>query len=211
MAKRDREDSSPKPLEDLSWEEGDRVKSLRVIYERIWGEACRAKTWYQKAVPAKKRWAVTLRFGAVIFGSGAGIIPLLAQLHIAGRLGLDIQPVWASISLAVAAALVALDRFFGYSSAWMRYRQSEFHLDQVIEEFEMDWEVEKAGWENPIPSTGEVRSILQVAKAFLAKVKEIVRNETNAWVDEFAGVLKRLDERLELKRKEEKPKETNPS
>jgi hypothetical protein len=31
-----------------------------------------------------------------------------------------IQPAWASVALLVAAACVGLDRFFGYSTAWMR-------------------------------------------------------------------------------------------
>jgi low affinity Fe/Cu permease len=51
----------------------------------------------------------------------AGVLPVLSQILDAGSSGIVIQPAWATVALAIAAALIVLDRFFGFSSAWARY------------------------------------------------------------------------------------------
>jgi low affinity Fe/Cu permease len=50
----------------------------------------------------------------------AGVLPVLSQIFGAGS-SVKIQPAWAAVALAIAVSLVALDRFFGFSSAWARY------------------------------------------------------------------------------------------
>lgn len=76
----------------------------------------------------------------------AAALPLYLQRHnelsmiaqIARFKGID--RVWASIVLGIAAGLVMLDRFFGFSTAWVRYISTELHLRQILDEFRLDWE-----------------------------------------------------------------------
>ncbi len=101
---------------------------------------------------------------------------------------------WASVAIGVAAALVLLDRFFGSSTGWMRFIRTEMHLRQLHQEFEMSWERERAAWAGQDPSAKQVQQMLGRAMAFVTKVSEVVRQETEEWVREFQSTLRQLDE-----------------
>ena len=69
----------------------------------------------------------------------AGILPVPAQIFDAGS-SVVIQPAWASVALAIAVALVALDRFFGFSSAWARYMTTEQAISSALNQFMLEWQ-----------------------------------------------------------------------
>lgn len=136
-------DLGPTERLQLSWEAGQIVTSLEALFERITEEAESAINWYLRAKRPKKCCAIWLRVGSIASVTVAGIIPILSQMFtVEGRP--RIQPAWATVALGVAAALVLLDRFFGFSSGWMRYIATELNLRQLNQEFQLDWEAEKA-------------------------------------------------------------------
>lgn len=45
------------------------------------------------------------------------------------------------IFLALAAGCVAMDKFFGFSSNWMRFMTTSLALQRHLAEFEMDWNI----------------------------------------------------------------------
>jgi hypothetical protein len=104
-----------------------------------------------------------------------------------------IQPVWASIALAIGAALVALDHFFGFSSGWMRYIAAEQRIRQLLEAFQLDWEMQKANWHEATPSPEQIQGMLARAKEFTMEVTTAVRDETSDWIREFQGAIKQLE------------------
>lgn len=120
---------------------------------------------------------------------------MLAQMSMSRA----IEPVWASIVLGVAAALVVLDRFFGFTTSWIRYISAELHLRQILDEFRFDWEAEVASWKSVTPSDEQVQKALARCRAFATQVNGIVREETNLWVAEFQDTLKQLDESVKAK------------
>lgn len=151
--------------------------------------------WYLKAKHPKQRLARWIRSTAIGLAALAGIIPMLAEIpRFEG-----IDPVWASIVLGVAAALVMLDRFFGFSTAWVRCISTELHLRQILEEFRLDWEMERAGWKNSTLTDEQVQKALTSCRTFVAKVNAIIVEETNLWVAEFQDNLKQLDESVKAK------------
>jgi hypothetical protein len=101
--------------------------------------------------------------------------------------------------LGVAAALILLDRFFGFSTAWMRYIAAELKIQQLNKEFQLDWEADKAAWLGVEPTADQLRSTLARFKAFVTQVNTIVREETDAWIQEFQSTLKQIDEAAEAK------------
>jgi hypothetical protein len=139
-----------------------------------------------------------LRAGSIAMGTIAGIIPILAQIFIRDGHPL-VQPAWASVALGIAAALVLLDRYFGFSSAWMRYISTELNLRQLTQEFQMDWESDKAAWLGSEPTPDQLRATFARFKAFVTQVNTIVRQETDAWIQEFQSTLKEIDEAAKTK------------
>ena len=154
--------------------------------------------WYLASKLPKQRWAMLLRVGSIAFVTIAGIIPILSQISTEdGRP--RIKPAWASVALGVAAAFVLLDRFFGFSSAWMRYIGTELNLRQLNQEFQFDWEADKAAWLSAEPTTDQLRSTLAQFKGFVTQVNTIVRQETDVWIQEFQSTLKQIDEAAQTK------------
>jgi hypothetical protein len=49
------------------------------------------------------------------------------------------SPLWSSLFLGVAAALIGLDKTFGYSSGWARYVLTATNIRKSLEDFRLDW------------------------------------------------------------------------
>jgi hypothetical protein len=180
-------------LAELSWLPSSRSESLHAVYVRALQRAEEAATWYVSRRAAKRRWAMYLRVGAIALASIAAILPLLSQVFQDEGKPV-IQPVWASVALVLAAALVGLDRYFGFSSAWMRFMISELSLNALISDFELAWQAERASWADGAPSSQQVEDALSIVRKFVATVTGVVRDETSSWVTEFQAALKELDQ-----------------
>lgn len=186
---------APPSIQGLRWDGTSCEASLDAVYNHVAGSAETAISWYLKAKRPKQRLARWIRGSAIGLAAIAGIIPMLAEIP--RYRGID--PVWASIVLGIAAALIMLDRFFGFSTAWVRYISTELHLRQILDEFRLDWETERAAWKNANPTEEQVQKALASCRAFVAKVNAIVVEETNLWVAEFQDTLKQLDETVKAK------------
>lgn len=106
-------------------------------------------------------------------------------------------PAWSAILLALAGTLLALDRFHGATSGWVRYLRAAQELTTELDDFELEFERLRAGWDQGTPSRDEARAALALAQRFMRDANAIVRKETDAWAEEFAGAVKDME--LQLK------------
>ena len=81
----------------------------------------------------------------------------------------------------------------------MRYIGTELNLRQLNQEFQLDWEADKSTWLGAEPTSDQLRSTLGQFKAFVTQVNIIVRQETDAWIQEFQTTLKQIDEAAQAK------------
>jgi hypothetical protein len=191
----DQGDLAPIPyLGRLGWAPASSETSLAAVFMHASKTAESAIGWYLKAKRPKKANARAVRGGSILLATLAGIVPMLAQMP-----GSLIAPIWGSVALALAAAFVLLDRFFGFSTAWMRYITTELHLRQMLDEFQLDWETERAGWKGGAPTDEQIQRALARCRGFVSQVDGLVRDEANVWVAEFQESLKQLDETLKAK------------
>ena len=195
-------DIRPGDLGTLDWGAGQARQSLDVIYTHVVSGATQAVTWYLTARGSKKRWAQRLRVGAIIMVAAAGILPVLSQILSAGG-SVTIQPAWASVALAIAVALVALDRFFGFSSAWSRYMATGQAISAALNQFRLDWQKIQVGCQS---ATGEVAGeditqFIELAKRLAEKTDELVQAETLQWVKEFRDTLADMEQSAQHQRK----------
>ena len=180
-------------LGQLRWDAASVETSLAAVYSRAIDSAQSAIAWYLKAKRPKQLQARVMRGASIALVALAGIIPMLAQVTRG-----TIAPMWASIALALAAAAIALDRFFGYSSAWMRYITTELHLRQMLDDFQLGWETERAAWRGAAPTEDQLQRALTRCTTFVSQVNGLVRDETNLWVATFQESLKQLDETMKV-------------
>jgi low affinity Fe/Cu permease len=198
--KRTHQDVRPSNLSSLDWTPEHARQSLDVIYQHAVDAASQAISWYLIGRRSKKRWAQRLRVGAIIMVAIAGILPVLAQIFDAGK-SVVIQPAWASVALAIAVALVALDRFFGFSSAWARYMTTEQAISASLNQFMLDWQQSTYQLPaNEIPRE-KIDHLLSLAKDLAKKMDDLIQAETSQWVKEFQETLTQIERSAETQGK----------
>lgn len=153
--------------------------------------------WYRKNSPNVRSAARALRVGAILAFALAGLHPVIAQICLGKACGplLD-NPVWASVIAAIGALFLSIDRFFGYSSAWMRYVSTEMELAALRDQFAFEAEsriveLEAAG--STVPKE-EVLKLIAATGTFVNAAAKLVRDETNLWLAEFRDALRQIDE-----------------
>jgi hypothetical protein len=186
---------APKQLDELDWSPAHRVESLGKLKAYVARHGANAVEYYQFAKKPKKRWAIWLRMGALLFAGAAGLIPILSQLYVRADGTLYVQPAWASVALALAAGALAIDRFFGFSSGWMRFMGTELKARRALDDFELEWEAARAAWADAAPTAEQGQDMIGRATRFAGAVADIVRDETDQWMSEFREAIRQIDER----------------
>lgn len=189
---------------DLVWEPSDVPGSLDALYQYVKDRATKAIDWYLESKRDKKTWAIWLRVLAILLASAGAIIPILSQIITDPKGNQIIAPAWASVALVLAGVLVALDRFLGCSSSWIRYISTELRLQKILDEFQIDWQCQKSKWKDAGPDDKQTEGMFATAKQFIQEVDQLIIEETNAWIAEFQSVLKQIDELAKMKEKAEK-------
>jgi hypothetical protein len=192
-------DLAPTAKLNLDWSAANAETSLKEIYTRATDLADESINWYIHAKKAKKRGARTIRILSIFLGACAAILPTIGELFPNKDGTVYIRPGWTTVLLGIAGALLLLDRFFGYSSAWMRYIVAELQIRQINEEFQLDFETERANWQGAPPSKDQVNQMLARSKAFVSQVNTIIREETSIWVQEFQNTIQYLDDSIKAK------------
>jgi hypothetical protein len=195
-------------LETISWEDDKRAASLTSVYIKVTQSARTASAWYQTNKAPKKGGAMFLRWGAVLLISLSGLLPLVSALL--PPMGTppvkpEINPLYTSLAVAVAAALFGLDKFFNYSSGWMRYVKTDLALRTAIGDFELEWQIARAAWGGAEPTLEQTADMLARCKAFAARINAIESEETNLWIAEFQASLAQLGESVKTERTREEP------
>lgn len=187
------------PFPMLDWSAGKQVDSVDKLIDYVANEAQMAITWYLNRKNVKKRCAQTIRILVILATTVSGLVPLLAEILDAGH---RISPIWSSVALVLAAALVGLDYFFGCSTAWMRFISTEVKLRQALHTFYMDCEIQRSTWHGQNPENAQITKIVERCKTFIEQVNLILENEINTWMSEFQSVLKAVDSETKGVKKE---------
>lgn len=193
-----REDVSAAKIADITWGVDGPEESLKKIFASLTEKTKGAIRWYQRSRRPKRRGAICLRVSVIVLGTTAGLLPIFAQMFEAKLGKTPFQPAWPAVAVAVAGALLLLDRFFGCTSAWIRYIKAELRLQHLLEEFQLDWQAELAVKPRP-PDDKKIQRLLDRAKVFLTQVNQTVQDETNTWIEEFKSTLKQIDEMIKAK------------
>ena len=199
-----KKDIRPQELLTLDWKPENVNASLNTVLTFVTSTLEGTIDWYLKQKNTKKWWATKLRVGIIFATAFASVFPILQKIFSkvslpGGNLYLSKLALllgdagWSAIFLACAALMLALDRFFGFSTAWMRYIDTQLRLQQVLQDFKLDWESEKASWQGEVPTKDQTNKMLTLAKTCLDKTSELVQQETTKWIQEFQDALRQID------------------
>jgi SMODS and SLOG-associating 2TM effector domain 2 len=175
--------------ECLSWDCADATASLKDLLKYVEDEATKSITWYWRSKKSKAWLSRAIQFLAVTLAAAAGILPVIGELS---KIGGMKNGLWATLLVGFAAALIGLDRAFGYSSGWARYVLAATSIRKMMEEFRMDWTA-LAAKACPAPTPEQIQGLIQRAKDFRLGVEAVVMQETKDWVTEFQSNLAQLE------------------
>lgn len=175
------------------WNPNDVAGSVDRLYDYVEGQAAATVRWYYRNKARKALWSQVCRFGTIVFTALGGIIPVVVAAYANDPLQ---QLKWNQLgyaSIGLAALFLALDRFAGSSSGWMRYIESTMRLETLIEDFRLDWLKLKAALGNAVPDGTSIAAFLDRLKSFTLAARAEVEKETQAWIGEFRTNLQQLE------------------
>jgi hypothetical protein len=176
-----------------NWDPGRPEESLTEIHIYVLDEAAKSTQWYWKNKGSKARWSRTIRFAVWALAAVGGLLPIIGALLEDHFPNLDLtNGLWASLLLGVAAALLGLDKGFGFSSGWARYVLTATNIRKSLEEFRLDWTVLRAKAGNPLTAQN-VTPLIERAKQFRSEVEGLVLQETKDWVTEFQSTMAQME------------------
>lgn len=167
------------PLGDWA-EPGERLHEL---YRWVEHGALETSSWYLADRVWKRRGARVLRAGASAGAVTGAALPLLDLSGVVDGLA-----AWGYLALLGAVTCVAVDRFLGLTSGWMRDVATAQAVQRRLQVLQFDWASESVR-EVLGPTDGTASEAaercLAVLRRFSEDVTELVRAETADWMVEF--------------------------
>ena len=172
--------------------------------------------WYLRKKKGRSSISRWVRFTALILTVLGGLVPLLIAVF-------EEPPAWPWLSwaagirfgqvgyvlLALAGGLVLLDKYFGFSTGWMRYIVAMQAIEKARESFRLDWIALRRAFANTQPQSAEqaevIERMIQRARSVILEVKEHSEKETQAWILEFQTNLAQFEKDVKSQMEASKP------
>jgi len=173
------------------WDSKDTAASVGQIYQWAIENCLWQIQWYERKKRPKRIGSQAIRMISILL-SGIGVIcPLVdAALNVEFQLG-----ELGYVAFAIAGTVFLFDKYFGLSSGWMRFMETQLRLEKTLKEFQYDWTISLAKGNDPTEQLVRLRE-------FTVKVESLVIEETLSWIKEFESNFSKL-EKLAKSGKEE--------
>jgi len=207
---------TPNALIEPDTEEKQNLASyLKKQRQDVEDKAIEAIEWYIRRKRIGSFGSRILRVMAILLTFIGGISPLLPPLlqtigfleipkEQAGEIAFAMAQ-FGYIAFAIAATCMALDKFMGLSSSWMRYITTSFALQKALAEFQTDWILMWSEVKNDIPTDEQQKKILHRIKEFRLQILTEMEQETQMWTNEFQSNLAQLQMSTKAKLESEQP------
>jgi hypothetical protein len=136
--------------------------------------------WYEEQRHKNARRGMYTWTGVILFGTLAGVVPVVAQMS--NR----VEPAWATLALVASGFLFGLDRLYGFTASWQRFAEARLRIDGLRFAFALEW----AGAASK-GSRGE--PLIRRARTLVEKVADIELRETREWQRDLSAQLEKLE------------------
>jgi len=186
-----RTSTSPVPFPE--WSPDKTWDSLKAVFIATVREGESAINWYRDNIRGKRLCSRLIRLFAIVLASVGALIPLIvaAARNYDGSKGI-FDPQWGYFAFATAAVLLAIDKFYGFSTGWVRYLKTQLALERALSDLRYDWTALVSKIQNQSPTPDETQIVLRKLKEYVDFVHTQVQQETEAWVLEFQSGLSDL-------------------
>jgi cell division protein FtsB len=194
--------NSPEGYRSEAWDE-----TAKPLFEVAVSHAQARVTWYDHAAGRYAKNARRIRRGSLMLFTLGTLAPIVAILlvHLVPFLGNRTEEIAqlpltevGYVLLALAGALVIFDQFFGYSSSWIRFRQSQARLEVMLADLRFSW----AGLMSKLGTNGELAHRTECSVLlhdFVVAVEQLAEAETREWATNFRSQIDTFDRNPDLK------------
>ena len=193
----------------VAWDGSNPAASLSNLYAATVAKARDQIEWYRMKVRPKRVGSQLCRLAAIVLLGLAALIPLLkaalstAGIVPAGRMNIAFE--LGYVFAAIAAGVIAFDKYFGLSTGWIRYIQTQLALEGGLDELQYDWVALVARIQGQNPATEQCQAMIQRLRSFIVLVNSKTQQETEEWVMEFQANLADLEKAAKARVQEQKP------
>ena len=181
----------------LHWEAEKLAEPLDQLCTYAKNQAQQSIDWYFRKRQLRRHFCRIFRLSAILLTAFAGLLPMINDIVGSQK---ALHSLWAAVALGVAATLILLDRFYGFTNGWIRYLLTARQLIEALEAFHFEVERHKLSWGNPEPTPEQATMLLEQIWQFHKKALGIVNDETKGWAAEFTEAIKQLDEQVKTDR-----------
>src|SRR5687768_7472658 len=152
-----------------SWQPDQVQKCLDSLRQYAESDVESAIHWYYAKKPWKASASQLLKFLTLLATAAGGLLPIVASTGVfsSGLLEADRELRILKVNqigylcFGLAAAFLAFDKYFGYSTGWMRYITTAMSLETALRNFRLDWARTTAGLAGATPSGAVLEALLQ--------------------------------------------------
>ena len=182
-------------------------EGLQALAADLEKRAVEAANWYLRNKIWPRRLSRLLRFLAILFGVLGGLAPLVAgtTLFGDGSPALSGANQWGYILIALAAASLVFDRYFGFSSSWMRYMTAQMALQRALEKFQLSWGLWRIRASSNSLDDDQQAAAISLLTAFQEQVGDLVDQEFQAWISQFKEQLAELQATINKDKEDRRP------
>lgn len=177
-------------LNTWAWDSQAPAKSLSGLRDACIQFGEETADYYNHKKKWKQRLAKGFRSISILIASASALLLLCSQQPE------GLPSSWATAAMIVAGAFVALDHFFGYTTAWIRFIEAANEIRVLVRQFKLDWEQQAATWTNEKPTSEQVSLAMSLAQGFVAAVDQVVTTEIDRWATQFRANLAQHNRRV---------------
>lgn len=193
-------------LPELFKDSANAWADLSTLHKYVLERGNEQMEWYY----AKKKWhskrSLHLRFVAIVFFVLGGLVPLtkaaFPSVDLSAMPGLSVLSgrldfgQLGYLLIGIGAGCLAMDRYFGYSTTWMRFVTVALAIEKTMEEYRFEWTRGTAALHGKEPTPEQLDELVKMCRDVSLKIRVQVEEETNAWVTEFQSSLAHLEKEL---------------
>lgn len=189
-------------FKDFDWSDENQEPSLNKLFDIVIANAAETSGWYSDKARKNRLWAMWLRSIAIVASTlGAGI-PLVSKLFGDQYSPSGVPVELAAIVLSCGVAAILLDKFYGFSSSWIRFITTHLKIKRKIQTILFEWQLLRLNLAGKAFEKADLETLFSLCYRFHSEISDIVKEETQAWKQQFEHSLALIDERLNMKFKD---------
>jgi hypothetical protein len=166
--------------------EEDRRRYLKSTSKFAEWRTQEAIEWYIRKKNPMRRNAQILRFSAIVFATFGVLIPFISTSQLIPATKFNWQEV-GYISLGIAVFCIGLDKYFGFSSSWVRFIMTSIALQKRLAKFQYDWAILNSNAADHQCDSTTCEKMLQSIQTFMLEVLSELEKEAKEWAVQYSN------------------------